>query len=301
MEDTVMTILTRPEGTLPADLHLSRRGVASLFFAGYALAAVSAEAEAIHTDESGLITAQVSIANGATPALPAYLARPAAPGRHPVVLVVSEVFGIHEYIRDVCRRLAKLGYVAVAPAFFYRAGDPAPLTDFPAIMKIVATATNAQVMSDIAATLAWLKTQPFARKGKLAITGFCWGGGVVWMACETFPEFGAGTAWYGRIAVPPTPAATDPERKYPIQQVDQLKAPVLGLYAGKDQGISQADVEAMRAELKAKGKTESDIIVYPQAQHGFHADYRPSYDKAAAEDGWARMLAHFKRLGVAPV
>jgi carboxymethylenebutenolidase len=295
-----MHVLTRPEGAEPGDFDLSRRAIASLFFAGYAVAAVAANAEPIHTDETGLVTAEVKIPGHDGGQLPAYVARPAAKGRHPVVLVTSEIFGIHEYIRDVCRRFAKLGYVAIAPAYFYRAGDPAPMpmTEMAAIQKIVATATNAQVMADIGDTLKWLKAQPFVNGGRIGITGFCWGGGVVWMACETFPDFKAGVAWYGRLAPPATPAASDPDRKYPLQQVDKLKAPVLGLYAGKDQGITLASVEAMRAELKARRK-KGELIVYPQSQHGFHADYRPTYDPAAAADGWKRLLAWFKANGVA--
>ncbi|MDB5432374.1 MAG: dienelactone hydrolase [Caulobacter sp.] len=292
-----MTVLTRAEGTQPGDLDLSRRAIATLFFSGYALAAVSADAETIHTDETGLVTAEVMIPEAGQPDLPAYVARPAAKGAHPTILVVSEVFGIHEYIRDTCRRLAKLGYVAIAPAFFHRAGDPAPLTDMGAVMKIVATATNAQVMGDIAATLAWLKAQPFVNTGALGVTGFCWGGGVTWMACETFTEFKAGVAWYGHVEVPAKPSASDPDRKYPIQLVDHLHAPVLGLYGGQDKGIPATITDAMRAELKAKHKP-GEIIVYPDAQHGFHADYRPSYNAAAAQDGWKRLKAWFKSHGV---
>jgi carboxymethylenebutenolidase len=299
-----MTILTRAHGNQPGDLDLSRRAVATLFFSGYAVAAVSAHAEPIHTDETGLVTAEVKIPGHDGGQLPAFVARPAAPqgktgGRHPTVLVVSEIFGIHEYVRDVCRRFAKLGYVAIAPAFFYRAGDPAPmpLSQIGDIMKIVATATNAQVMADIGDTLKWARTQPFVNGGRLGITGFCWGGGVTWMACETFPDFKAGVAWYGHMEVPAKPSQTDPARKYPIQQVDQLKAPVLGLYGGQDKGIPQTVVEAMRAELKARHKA-GELIVYPNAQHGFHADYRPSYDAEAARDGWARLLKWFKANGV---
>lgn len=295
-----MITLTRPEGAKTGDLNLSRRGVAAVFFAGYAAAAVSAQAEPIHTDETGLVTATVTLPT-AGKQIPAYVARPAAPGRHPAVIVVSEVFGVHEYIRDVARRLAKQGYVAIAPALFDRAGDPAPLTDFPAIMKIVNTATDAQVQGDIAATIRWLRAQPFTGPGKIGITGFCWGGGETWMAAATHPEIGAAVAWYGRVAVPAKPAETDPARRYPLQVVGALKAPVLGLYGGKDQGIPVADVEAMRAALKAKGSKAakaSELVVYPQAQHGFHADYRPSYDPEAAADGWKRMLAFFKAHGV---
>lgn len=295
-----MTTLTRPEGTDPKDLHLSRRGLAGAFFGGYAVYALSAEAEPIKTDEAGLITATVQL-QAADRQIPAYLARPDARGRFPTVVVVSEVFGVHEYIRDVCRRFAKLGYVAIAPDFFVRAGDPASISDFAVIRKIVSQASDKQVMGDLAAALTFLKGQPFVDRKKMAITGFCWGGAVVWLACERFPDFKAGAAWYGRLS-PPKPGEFlgEPDRQWPLQLVGQLKAPVLGFYAGKDQGIPLADVEAMRAALKAAGKKGSDIIVYPDSQHGFHADYRSSYDSTAAFDAWMRMLNHFTRSGVPP-
>jgi carboxymethylenebutenolidase len=291
-----MITLTRPDGVAAEDLHLSRRSIAGLFFAGYAAAAFSAEADPIHTDEQGLIVEAVTLP-AADFALPGYLARPRARGRFPAVLVVSEVFGVHEYIKDICRRLAKLGYVAVAPAFFVRVADPAPLTDFAQIFKIVGQASDQQVMGDVAATLKFLKAQPYVDPAKLAVTGFCWGGGVTWLACEEFPEFKSGVVWYGRMA-PPADKPRDPKQLWPIEQVRQLHAPVLGLYGGKD-GLS-ASVPAMRAALKAAGKTRSEIIVYPDAGHGFHADYRTSYNAADAKDGWTRMLAHFKADGVGP-
>jgi carboxymethylenebutenolidase len=294
-----MAVLTRPEGSEPQDFHLSRRGVASLFFAGFAVSAFSAQAAPIVTDDLGLITSDEMIPQVDSP-LPAYVARPNAKGRFPVVIVVSEVFGIHEYIRDTCRRLAKLGYVAIAPAFFHRAGDPAPLKDFKAIQKIVETASNVQVQGDIAATLAWLKDQSFADR-RVGITGFCWGGAAVWMALAQFKELRAGVAWYGRLTRPPVGQFLGNEdRPWPLEVAATLKAPVLGLYAGKDKGIPQSDIDAMKAALKANRKRGSDIIVYPEAQHGFHADYRETYDAAAAADGWQRMLAHLASNGVKP-
>lgn len=295
-----MVTLTRPEGSPAADFTRTRRGLAGLFFAGYALAAFSAEAEPIHTDAEGLVTGKVLIPSGGVN-LPAFITRPSAPGRYGAVLVVSEIFGIHEYIRDICRRLAKLGYVAIAPAFFFRAGDPAPLTDFAQIMPIVAKAVHPQIQGDVGATLAWLDKQAFVDKGRYAITGFCWGGSVVWMSAAQFPQIKAGAAWYGRLkASKPAPGAPPAEeRPWPIDVVKDLKAPVVGLYGGLDQGITQADVQDMRAALAANHKAD-EIVVYPDAQHGFHADYRPSYNKAAAEDGWARMLALFKSAGVTP-
>jgi carboxymethylenebutenolidase len=213
------------------------------------------------------------------------------------VLVVNEVFGLHAYIMDVCRRLAKLGYAAIAPGFFDRAGDPAPLTDFPAIMKIVATASDAQVMGDVGSTLKFLQDQPWADMRKVAITGFCWGGKVVWNACETYPDFKAGVSWYGPLA-PPAGAAPDPSRIWPVEHAAGLHCPVLGLYGGKDP-LAQS-VPAMRAALAAAGKSGSDIIVYEDAGHGFHADYRASYNAPDAQDGWRRLLAFFAVNGVLP-
>lgn len=292
-----MTILlTRPEGPAADDLHLNRRNFAALVLAGYAAAGAAADAAPIATPADGLVIETPSIPGG----VPAYVARPAATGRHPVVIVVNEVFGVHEYIKDICRRFARLGYVAVAPEFFYRA-DPGrtltTLTDFPAIMKIVATANNEQVMGDVDATLKWLTTQKFAN-AHIGITGFCWGGSVVWMAAARFPRIKAGVAWYGRLQGSRPGMAATP-RSTPLEVAGDLKAPVLGLYGGLDKGIPLADIEAMRAALKAAGKTGSEIIVYPDAEHGFHADYRPSYNEKAATDGWNRLLAHFRKNGVA--
>jgi carboxymethylenebutenolidase len=286
--------LTRPEG--PAiDAKPSRRKLGAIaMFAGYAAAVTPVHSEAITTPSDGLISAMVSYpSNGFD--LPAFVARPAGRGRKPVVIVVSEVFGLHEYVRDMCRRLARLGYVAIAPAFFVRVADPAPLTDFNAIMPIVAAASNAQVMGDITATIAWLDKQRFVAKNRIAITGFCWGGTVVWMASALTDRIKAGVAWYGRLAA--RPGSTE-DRKYPPQLAGELKSPVLGLYAENDSGIPLPTVEAMRAALTAAGNSASNIIVYPGTQHGFHADYRPSYNEAAAKDGWAKMLAWFSANGV---
>jgi carboxymethylenebutenolidase len=281
-----MKTLTRPEGTLAEDLHLTRRGAVSMFFAGYALAAWSAEAAPITTPVDGLIIEEVLIPNGAAKPLPAYVARPKAKGRHATIIVVNEIFGIHDYIKDICRRLATLGYVAVAPDFFYRAGVNLPaLTDRAEIFKVVAQATPDQVDGDVHATTDWIKAQSFAAPRKTGITGFCWGGAVVWRSAMVDPDIKAGVAWYGQL-------------KPLIARAGELKVPVLGLYGGLDQGIPAVDRDAMLAALKAAGKTGSDIRVYPDAQHGFHADYRASYNEADAKDGWARMLAHFKANGV---
>ena len=292
--NSLQPALTRAEGSQPQDFDLTRRGLAGLLTAGYAAYAFSADAEPIVTDTEGLIVDTVSMGPDK---LPGYIARPDARGRYGTVIVVSEVFGVHEHIRDLCRRLAKLGYVAIAPAFFFRADPDATLTktmDFQAITKIVGTAHNEQVMGDISSTLDWLNDQPFVDKKRVAITGFCWGGAVVWMACERFGELKAGAAWYGRMVAPkPGAFMSDDKRLWPIDDVKDLKAPVIGLYGGKDAGNPLSDIDAMRAALKSEGKTDSQIIVYPEAEHGFNADYRTSYNAPAAKDGWARMLAHF--------
>jgi carboxymethylenebutenolidase len=293
-----MQILTRPEGTEPGDLNVSRRLLGGLFFAGYAAAAVSADAAPITTDEVGLKTG-VEMIPSFDRAIPAYVARPDRRGRFPAVLVVSEVFGVHEYIRDTCRRLAKLGYVAIAPDFFVRHGDPAPLTDFGKIREIVGATTDQETQGDVNATVAWLNSQRFVDAERKAITGFCWGGAVVWLACARTRDFKCGVAWYGRLGRPaPGQFLGEPEREWPLEKVGVLKCPVLGLYAGKDQGIPQKDVEAARDILMRTKKVGSDIIVYPNAQHGFHADYRATYDEASARDGWTRMLAYFAQYGV---
>src|SRR3954468_17276129 len=278
---------TRPEGSEPEDFHITRRGAVSMFFAGYALAAVAADASPIVTPADGLRIDEGLVPNGAPKPLPAYVARPKGRGRHAAILVVNEIFGIHDYIKDVCRRLARLGYVAIAPDFFYRSGVNLPtLTDMAQIRPIVSQATPDQVDGDVRATTAWLKAQGFVKGDRIGITGFCWGGAVVWRSAVGAPHLRTGVAWYGQL-------------KPLIARAAELKAPVLGLYGALDQGIPQTDVEAMRAALKAAGKTGSDIRVYPDAEHGFHADYRASYNEADAKDGWARMLAHFHANGVA--
>jgi carboxymethylenebutenolidase len=282
-----MPTLTRPDGTAPHDLHVGRRAAVSMFFAGYAVAALAQDAKPIRTPSDGLTIEEALIPNGADKPLPAYVARPAGKGAHAAIIVVNEIFGVHDYIKDVCRRLAALGYVAIAPDFFYRSGVNLPaLSDFAQIRPIVAQAGDAQVDGDVRAVTAWLKGQAFAKPGAIGITGFCWGGTVVWRAAIDNPDIKAGVAWYGRLGTV-------------IPRAAALRAPVLGLYAGKDQGIPASDVTAMTDALAKAGKTGSSLRLYPEAEHGFHADYRASYDAAAAKDGWARMLAHFRAHGVA--
>ncbi|MFN7129764.1 MAG: dienelactone hydrolase family protein [Brevundimonas sp.] len=295
-----MTVLIRPEGQTADDLKLSRRAVGALgglLFSGYAVAALAKEAQPITTDAAGLETAEVTYPAPDGFELPAYVARPAGEGPFPVVVVVSEIFGVHAYIKDICRRLAKQGYAAIAPAFFNRVEDPAPLSDMGRIMQIVGAANYEQVMGDLSATLEWTSQQLWARDGKVGITGFCWGGKVVWQAAARFAVIGAGVAWYGRLAPASdaTPVQVSSGQPWPVDLADDLKAPVLGLYGGQDQGIPLASVERMREALARAGQTGSQIIVYADAPHGFHADYRASYAEADAKDGWAKLLAAFDK------
>jgi carboxymethylenebutenolidase len=218
---------------------------------------------------------------------------PATGGPFPVVLVVQEIFGVHEHIKDICRRLAKLGYFAVAPEMYARQGDVSKLEAFPDILKIVNKVPDSQVMSDLDAAVAWAKAGGKADTAKLAITGFCWGGRIVWLYSAHNPNLKAGVAWYGRLAE----KGDELRPKYPIDVVDSLKAPVLGLYGEADNGIPVASVEKMRTALKDAGKP-SEIVLYPDTPHAFLADYRPSYRKTQAEDGWKRMLAWFKKYEV---
>lgn len=283
-----MPILTRPDGYAAEDLALSRR--AMLLAAGYAAFDIAAQAEPITTPADGLVTGWETLSGG----LPAFVARPSAKGKYPAVIVVNEIFGVHEWIKDVCRRLAQAGYVAIAPEYFFR-GDPErklpTMTDFAAIRAIVAKAGLEQVMGDTKTALDWLAAQKFVDAKHLAITGFCWGGGITWMAAARFPQLKAGAAWYGGLKGNPGPDG----RKFPLDVAGDLKAPVLGLYGALDKGIPVADVEAMQAKLAG---TRSSIVLYPNADHGFLADYRPSYNAEAGKDAWAKMLAHFKANGV---
>jgi carboxymethylenebutenolidase len=273
---------------------ISRRAfVVGSLAAGFALAVMPVSAETIVTDSIGLVAGEVKIpVQGGE--IPAYRAMPASGGPFATVLVVHEIFGVHEHIKDVCRRLAKSGYFAVAPLLFSREGDVSRVSDVPAIMKIVAKVPDSEVASDLDATVAWAKSTGRADTTKLGITGFCWGGREVWLYAAHNPALKAAVAWYGPLQTP----VNDMRPKNPIDLASQINVPVLGLYGGADQGISIAQIEQMRAALKAAGK-RSEIVVYPDTPHGFNADYRPSYRPEAAKDGWKRMLAWFKENGVA--
>jgi carboxymethylenebutenolidase len=252
-------------------------------------------AETITTDTKGLEAGEVKIpvADGE---IPAYRAMPATGGPFPVVLVVQEIFGVHEHIKDICRRLAKLGYLAVAPEMYARQGDVSKLTDIQEIItKVVSKVPDKQVLDDLDATVAWAKKSGKGNTDKLAITGFCWGGRIVWLYAAHNPNLKAGVAWYGRLTSP----ADDLHPKHPLDLVASLKAPVLGLYGGADMGIPNDTVEKMQAALK-EAKQPSEIVLYPDTPHGFHADYRPSYRAKEAMDGWKRLVEWFKKNGAAP-
>ena len=262
--------------------------------AGFALSAQPVAAETITTDTKGLTAGEVKIpANDGE--IPAYRAAPDKGGPFPTVLVVQEIFGVHEHIKDVCRRLAKVGYLAVAPELYARQGDVSKL-DREGIMKVVARVPDAQVMADLDAAVEWARRDGKGDTAKLGITGFCWGGRVVWLYAAHNPNLKAGVAWYGRLSG--AGKATELQPKYPIDLAAEVKAPVLGLYGEKDAGIPVKDVEAMRDALKKTGKP-GEIVLYPDAPHAFFADYRPSYKRDAAEDGWKRMQDWFKKYGVA--
>ena len=275
-------------------MHTNRRQfVVTKLAAGFALAVQPVTAQTIATDSEGLIAGEVKMAVS-DGEIPAYRAMPAKGSKFPVVLVVQEIFGVHEHIKDVCRRLAKHGYLAVAPEMYARQGDVSALTNIQDIVKIVSKVPDTQVMSDLDSAITWAGKN-HGNISKLAVTGFCWGGRVVWLYAAHNPKLKAGVAWYGRLVGQPS----ENTPKHPADLAASINAPVLGLYAGKDQGIPLDSVEKMREALKAAGKKKSEIVVYPAAEHGFHADYRPSYNKEDAADGWSRLLAHFKKNGVA--
>jgi carboxymethylenebutenolidase len=280
---------------LPFSGVLTRREfVMSMLAAGFALAVRPVSAQTIMTNPEGLEAGEVKIpvSDGE---IPAYRAMPERGGAFPVVLVVQEIFGVHEHIKDICRRLAKAGYLAVAPELYARQGDVSTIPDVQEIFaKVVSKVPDAQVLSDLDATAAWVGASGKGDVNRLGITGFCWGGRIVWLYAAHRPDLKAGVAWYGRLE-------GETNERTPLHPSDvaaKLKAPVLGLYGGADAGIPVESVERMRSALKAAG-SRSEIVIYPDAPHGFHADYRPSYRKKPAQDGWKRLLEWFKRYGVA--
>lgn len=276
-------------------VELNRRHVVTsgLAAAGFALAVQPIGAATITTDTSGIDAGDVKIPVGEE-TLPGYRAQPSKGGPFPVVLVVQEIFGVHEHIKDLCRRLAKVGYYAIAPELYFRQGDVSKLKSIDEIRPIVAKVPDEQVMADLDAAVNFAQKSGKGDVAKLAITGFCWGGRIVWLYAEHSPQLKAGAAWYGRLVGDPT----ENQPKHPVNIAADIKAPVLGLYGGKDQGIPLDTVEQMRTALK-KAKVDAEIVVYPDAPHAFLADYRPSYVEADAKDAWQKMLAWFKKYGVA--
>jgi carboxymethylenebutenolidase len=273
--------------------------VTSILAAGvYGAAVTPIQAQTrITTDDKGLTAGEVKIpvADGE---IPAYRAMPAKGRNFPVVMVVHEIFGVHEWIQDVCRRFAKLGYMAVAPALYARQGEIKDLKDSREINRqIYSKIPDTQSMTDLDSTAAWAGKNHGNAK-KLSITGFCWGGRVVWLYAAHNPKVKAGAAWYGRVVPTPNSPVNELQPTTPIDHVKELKVPVIGFYGGQDKGITLDGVQRMEDALK-KNKSKSEIVVYPNADHGFHADYRPSFNKQASEDAWAKLLAWFKKHGAA--
>jgi carboxymethylenebutenolidase len=276
-------------------LELSRRElVVTALASGFALAAQPVTAQSvITTDSTGLVAGEVKIPTGNVQ-LPGYRAMPAKGHDFPTVLVVQEVFGVHEHIKDLCRRFAKLGYFALSAELYARQGDVHNLTDIKALMPIVQQVPDAQVLSDLDACVAYAHASGKANTSKLAITGFCWGGRIVWLYAAHNPQLKAGAAWYGRLIGDPT----ELQPRNPIDVVGELKAPVIAFYGGKDRGITQESVAQMRAALENEN-FKNELVVFPDAEHGFNADYRPSYNAEDAKAAWSQMLAWFRQFGAA--
>ncbi|HUI98896.1 MAG TPA: dienelactone hydrolase family protein [Usitatibacter sp.] len=269
---------------------VKRRAVA--LATGFAAAVEPVAQTQVVTDSHGLVAGDIRIPTR-DGEIPAYRAMPANARNLPTVLVVQEIFGVHEHIKDVARRFAKLGYLAVAPELNAREGDVSKLSGIDEIRAIIGKVADEQAMSDLDAAAEWA-----AKNGgdpaRLGITGFCWGGRITWLYASHNPKLRAAVAWYGRVEGPGTPL----QPKHPIDRVNELKAPVLGLYGGADAGIPNEGVERMREALRSAGKP-CEIHTYPDTPHAFFADYRPSFRKEAAEDGWKRLLDWFRRHGVA--
>jgi carboxymethylenebutenolidase len=274
-------------------LSWSRRGfVMTSLATGFAVSLQPVSAETITTDTNGLDAAEVKIPT-ADGNMPAYRAMPATGGPFPTVLVIHEAWGVHEHIKDLCRRFAKLGYYAIAPELFARQGNAAAITDPAERGKLLASVPTEEAMSDIDATVVFAKASGKADIAKLAVTGFCWGGFATWMYAAHNPALKAAVSWYGVDR-----KLTDLIPQNPADVIPHLKCPVLALYGGQDQGITKEIIEKRAEACKAGGKT-CEYKVYPDAQHGFNADYRPSYNADAAKDAWGLMLAWFKKYGVA--
>jgi carboxymethylenebutenolidase len=259
---------------------------------GFAAAVLPITANsAISTDAVGLTVGEVMLTVGDTK-VPMYRAQPEGKSNLPVVLVISEIFGVHEHIADIARRFAKLGYLALAPELFVRQGDPSSYATIAEVIKeVISKVPDVQVLGDLDACVAWAKNNG-GNLDKLAVTGFCWGGRITWLYCAHNPSVKAGVAWYGKLVGDKT--GNTPS--HPVDVAPSLTVPVLGLYGGKDEGIPQASIAQMKAAL-AKGTSPSEFVVYPNSGHAFNADYRPSYVEADAKDGWKRCVAWFKQHG----
>jgi carboxymethylenebutenolidase len=282
---------------VPAGPDMQRRDfVRATVGSGFAAAVLPVVAQTtVKTDSTGLTTGEVTVPVGDFK-MPAYRAAPAGKSGLPVVLVISEIFGVHEHIADVARRFAKAGYFAIAPELFVRQGDAGSYGEIAKLIaEVVSKVPDAQVMADLDATLAWAKGQG-ADTSKVGITGFCWGGRITWLYAAHNPALKAGVAWYGRLVG--ASSALNP--KHPVDVAATLHAPVLGLYGGQDTGIPLDTVDKMKAALAAGSAAakKSEFKVYADAPHAFHADYRPSYRKEAADDAWQRCLAWFKAQGL---
>ncbi|WP_297200657.1 dienelactone hydrolase family protein [uncultured Pluralibacter sp.] len=257
---------------------------------GFAPAAAPHASTAVHTAEADIVAGETSIPTRGE-SMPAWQARPKnAEGPLPVVIVIQEIFGVHEHIRDLCRRLANEGYLAVAPELYFRQGDPNDYADIPSLIEgLVAKVPDSQVLADLDHVASWA-----ARNGgdasRLLVTGFCWGGRIAWLYAAHNPQLKAAVAWYGRL----TGDKTLNSPRHPVDIAVDLTAPVLGLYGAKDDGIPLESVETMRHALRA-ANAAAEIVVYPEAGHAFNADYRASYHEASAQDGWQRMLAWFQQ------
>jgi carboxymethylenebutenolidase len=259
---------------------------------GFAMAARPIGAKTLTTDTNGLLAGAVQIpVKGGE--IPAYRAQPASGNNFPIILVIQEIFGVHEHIQDVVRRLAKLGYLAIAPELFVRQGDVLKLSSIEEIRAVVAKVPDAQVLADLDATLAWAASSSQGNIDRVGITGFCWGGRITWLYAAHNPKVKAGVAWYGRLVG----ASTTLTPKHPVDIAPTLSVPVLGLYGGQDTGIPLESVEKARVILKS-GRSKSEIVVYPEAPHAFFADYRPSYRETDAKDGWERLQKWFKSQGL---
>lgn len=286
---------TYVESLGPKSKFSRREFVATGIIAGFALAVQPVQAQTVITTDTNGLTAgpiEIPVSDGK---IPGYYARPDGKGPYPTILVIHEIWGVHEYIQDICRRLAKVGYFAVAPELSARQGDPRKFTDNSMIMQqIINKIPDAEVASDLDATVAWAHKDKAANTIKLGVTGFCWGGRQVWMYAFHNPRLKAAVSWYGFLTHPDSPITP----KGPLDLVSTLRVPVLGLYGGADPNNPEPVIREMEAKLKAAHK-HCEFVVYPDTPHAFFADYRPSYRPEPAKDGWARMLAWFKAHGVA--